>query len=303
MRDYSKVGPKFWIGKTGKALKKKGIETVVVAMYLLTAPHANMLGLYHVPVVYIAHETGLGLEGASKGLRGAIEAGFCAYDEEAEMVWVYEMASYQVAEYLEPRDNRCAGVQREYSDLPENQHLRGFYEKYSDAFHMKNMRDFGSSPEAPLKGLGSQEQEQEQEQDQEQKKTPVEQTPLDPVRTIFEYWQKVMESPGSKLDEKRRRVIVKALKDYSPADVCRAIRGCAKTPHNMGMNDSKTKYNALGLILRSADHIDRFILNDAGQARAAASAETIEQTNARVMAELLGTTAPLAGDIIDMVQT
>ena len=110
-----------------------------------------------------------------------------------------------------------------------------------------------------------------------------------------------MESPGSKLDEKRRRVIVKALKDYSPADVCRAIRGCAKTPHNMGMNDSKTKYNALGLILRSADHIDRFILNDAGQARAAASAETIEQTNARVMAELLGTTAPLAGDIIDKI--
>jgi hypothetical protein len=71
----------------------------------------------------------------------------------------------------------------------------------------------------------------------------------------------------------------------------------------MGMNDRSTKYNSLGLILRDADHIDRFILNDAGNARAAAGTETIEQTNARVMAEVLGMAAPAGGDIIDMVQT
>lgn len=165
MRDYSKVGPKFWIGKTGKALRKQGVETLVVSMYLMTAPSANMLGLYYLPVVTIAHETGLGLEGASKGLARAIEVGFCAYDHDAEMVWVYEMAAYQVAERLEARDNRCAGVQRDYDDLPENQHLRGFYEKYATAFHMKSMRDFGSPSEAPCKPLRSQEQEQEQEQD------------------------------------------------------------------------------------------------------------------------------------------
>lgn len=124
----------------------------------------------------------------------------------------------------------------------------------------------------------------------------VEQKPLDPVTTIFAYWQKVMDSPGSVLDDKRRKLIAKALKGYSPADVCKAIRGCSKTPHNMGENDRKTKYNGLGLILRDADHIDRFILCDAGTARA--GPETIEQANARIMGELLGTAS--AGDVIDM---
>ena len=138
------------------------------------------------------------------------------------------------------------------------------------------------------------------EGEQEGKETLVEQTQLDPVTTIFAFWQKVMDSPKSVLDDKRKRLIVKALKGYSPADICKAIRGCSKTPHNMGQNDAQTKYNGLGLILRDADHIDRFIRNDAGQARASAGNESIEQTNERVMRELLGAGAP-AGEIIDMV--
>ena len=59
MRDYAKVSPQFWIGKTGKAIKKAGPEATIVALYLMTCPHANMIGLYYVPLMYIAHETGL----------------------------------------------------------------------------------------------------------------------------------------------------------------------------------------------------------------------------------------------------
>lgn len=117
------------------------------------------------------------------------------------------------------------------------------------------------------------------------------------VKTIFEYWQKVMNSPKSKLDGSRKGVIVRALKNYSPGDVCKAIRGCSKSPHHMGENAQKTVYNSLGLILRNADHIDRFILLDAGCARSAT--ESIAQTNARVMAEMLGN-APTDSMTIEM---
>lgn len=70
----------------------------------------------------------------------------------------------------------------------------------------------------------------------------------------------------------------------------------------MGQNDAKTKYTGLGLILRDADHIDRIIRNDAAQARANAGTESIEQSNERVMRELMVTTAP-TGNIIDIVRT
>lgn len=295
MRDYSKVSPKFWIGKTGKALRKQGPEAMIVGMYLMTAPTSNMLGLYYLSLGTIAHETGLGMQGASKGLQSAIQAGFCAYDEESEVVWVYEMASYQIAESLKESDLRVKGVQNEYDALPENPYLARFFEKYGTAFRMTNKRDAESPSEAPSKPLQSQEQEQEKEQEQEQKKTHVEQPRLDlapytppvggEVETIFDYWKQVMLTPGSVLDNKRRKLIKDALKLYPPADLCKAIRGCSKSPFHMGKNDRKRKFNGLHLILRGAEYIDMFIDLDRGDA--ATANETVEQRNARIAAMFL----------------
>lgn len=161
MRDYSKVSPQFWNGKTGKALKAKGQEAVIVALYLLTCQHANMLGLYFLSKTYIAVDTGLGLEGASKGLAGASEAGFCVFDEASEVVWVMEMAAYQVGEQLDAKDNRCKGIQREYDALPENPFLSAFYERYGAAFCMtsargidKPLRRPSKAPPKPRTGTG-----------------------------------------------------------------------------------------------------------------------------------------------------
>jgi hypothetical protein len=117
------------------------------------------------------------------------------------------------------------------------------------------------------------------------KKTIVEQKPLDVIAEVFGYWQKVMDSKKSVLDKNRIKLIEKALKLYTPADICKAIRGCSKSPYNMGQNEQKTKYNGLGLILRNAEKIDRFIQLDTGQAISAT--ETLEQRNARIIAEVM----------------
>jgi len=164
VRDYSKVSPQFWIGTTGKKLRQQGIECQLVSLYLLTCTHANMLGMYYLPKMYIAHECGLSLEGASKGLASAIEGGFCDYDEDSEVVWVYEMALHQVGEQLKDNDKRVKGVQNEYENQPESKFLGAFYDKYKDNFLMIKRRGI----EAPCKPLASQEQEQEQYQEQEQ---------------------------------------------------------------------------------------------------------------------------------------
>ena len=55
MRDYATVAPQFWLGKTGRELRRQGAEAQVVSFYLMTSPHANMLGLYYLPILYIAH--------------------------------------------------------------------------------------------------------------------------------------------------------------------------------------------------------------------------------------------------------
>lgn len=167
MRDYSKVSAQFWVGKTGRALRGD-MQTQVVAMYLMTSPHANMIGVYHCPIVYIAHETGSPIEGASKGLRRLCEEGFCTYDNENEMVWVHEMAKFQIGDELKPNDMRVKGLQKQFETLPESRLKQGFYEKYNAAFHLSCIEETKSPLQAPYKPHRSQEQEQEQEQKQEQ---------------------------------------------------------------------------------------------------------------------------------------
>lgn len=181
MREYAKVAPTFWTGTTGKALRARGTGAMVVGLYLMTAPGSNMLGLYYQPILYMAHETGLGLEGAWKGLRECVEAGLCKYDEQTEMVWVVEMAAYQIADKLKVSDNRCAGIQRDYDALPSNPFLSEFFDRYQAAFHLTERR----GREGASKALPSKEQEQEQEQEKEKDNSLSTAPPLDltPVPT------------------------------------------------------------------------------------------------------------------------
>ena len=176
MRDYAKLAPTFWTGTTGKALRKKGHEAVIVALYLVSSPHSNMLGLFYQPLMYMAHETGLGIEGASKGLQWCIESEFCSFDEASEMVWVHEMAAWQIADALSSADKRCKGIQKDYDALPDNPFLAGWFDRYGKAFHMSAARGHqtrkASPIEAPSKPHRSQEQEQEQEQEQKPPPTP-----------------------------------------------------------------------------------------------------------------------------------
>lgn len=173
MRDYGKVAPQFWTGATGKALRDGGPEAVIVGLYLMTSPHANMIGLYYLPMLYLAHETGLGIEGARKGLQRASEAGFCSYDEASEHVFVHAMARFQIADSLDPKDNRCKGVANELSKVPKGPLVQAFLRLYASAYHLQKPDNLASPIEGASKPLASQEQEQEQEQE---KDTPPKKT-------------------------------------------------------------------------------------------------------------------------------
>ncbi len=58
MREYGKVAPSFWTGKTGKLIRDLGYEARIVATHLLTGPQTNWIGLYYLSLPSLAHETG-----------------------------------------------------------------------------------------------------------------------------------------------------------------------------------------------------------------------------------------------------
>jgi hypothetical protein len=158
MRDYGVVSPKFWIGETGKALRGDS-DAQLVALYLMTCPHANMIGVFHCPILYISHEVGIPFEGASKALARLSEGGFCTYDEASETVFVHRMAAFQVGESLKPDDNRVKSVTKEWLNISVPRLQAEFAAIYSIAFHLPASEKKTSPSKAPSKPLRSQEQD------------------------------------------------------------------------------------------------------------------------------------------------
>lgn len=170
MRKFSSVPPRVWQADL-KAVRGD-LEALAVHYHLTTSGHANMLGLYYLPIPHMAHEIGCPIEGASKGLASLIQAEICSYDHDRDLVWVHEMAADQIAPQLSPKDKRVKGIADQLAMLPICPITLGFYAKYRLAFHLyeeRSLEDFelthSDLEEAPSKPLRSKEKEKEKEQD------------------------------------------------------------------------------------------------------------------------------------------
>ena len=179
MREYGIVASTFWMRGSGKALRGHPLAQLV-ALYLFTSPHAEMTGLYYLPLPTLAHELGCPIEGASKALARVIEGGVAFYDAPSEVVWVPEMARYQIAQSLSPSDKRVEGVRRAVQRIGAHPLARAFWTKYQGVFSLGPLPswlegvDVEYKPLAsPLEGASephrSQDQDHEQDQDQDQK--------------------------------------------------------------------------------------------------------------------------------------
>lgn len=125
MRDFVKFPPSFWINQTGRVIRKSGQETQLVALYLLTSPHANYIGLYVLPLNYIAADTGLPIENVKKALEAIERSGMARYDEDSETVWIIEAAKSELGELSASRngkkaDNRIPMIRKSLAAIPSD---------------------------------------------------------------------------------------------------------------------------------------------------------------------------------------
>jgi hypothetical protein len=152
MRQYARIEPKAWQGDTFERLRAYGPEALLLAMYLMTSPHSNMMGLYKLPLMYVSEETGLDIDTLVTAFQACKDAGFCDFDSASKFVWVYEMARYQIGVKLQASDKQCIGVQREYDGLTNNPFLGAFFDRYAEAFHLSSRREYGDPRQGSLIG-------------------------------------------------------------------------------------------------------------------------------------------------------
>jgi hypothetical protein len=257
MSKYRKIETRIWNDKKFNALSDDG---KLLFFFLLTHPHLISLGAMRISILGLAGELNWNEGRLSKAFQEVLSKGIVRYDERALFLWLPNFLRYNIPE--SPNVVKSWSHLLDY--LPECElknelitHARARVESLSPGFRE-------ALAEAFRKAMPNQEQEQEQDikHIREVKTSPVcssNKSANTDINEVFEYWQKVMAKPKAILDQKRKSSIVKALKTYSVCQLTLAIDGCSKTPHNMGENKQKQRYDDIELICRNASNIERFM--------------------------------------------
>jgi len=125
-----------------------------VALYLMTAPTSNLIGLYYLPLTTICNDTGL----TEAEVRLALEqiTDIAQYDFDAELVWLPEAARYQIGQTMAPRDKRRPAVEREVAMVSDHPFATDFLRRYGTRFGLRielEPEGHADAAEAPSKGL------------------------------------------------------------------------------------------------------------------------------------------------------
>lgn len=250
MRDFNKVSGKFWMSPFAKSLKQWGAEAMLLSIYLQTNHHTHSVGVFYLPIHYIAHDTGIPIQQVQTLLKVLCKANFCRYDFTEEYIWLINYALEQAGGPLKEGDNRIIQAQKYCEGLPQLDFLDEFYQTNKDDFHLVQCqkKQIITPLEAPSKGLLSSETETKTKTETKTEREtetesivaePRQLEPSKPEQSVFEHWKQTMNHPNAKFDNKRKRLISQAMKlGYDQEQLCNAITGCAQTPHNIGVNEN-----------------------------------------------------------------
>lgn len=167
MDPFRKIPLDFYTSTFGKRIiKNYSSETLCLALYLSTNHHSHMLGIYHLPIPYIAADLNWPAEQVEKCLEDLIQLNFCYYDKQLEYIWVCDMGKTQVSEVpLKQTDKRVIGLNRRYKKLPnELDFINIFLQFYQNHFHLTPLENPAQLPAtAPAESSHSRAQRPEEE--------------------------------------------------------------------------------------------------------------------------------------------
>lgn len=161
MRTYGSIQTKFWTHRDVIGLSD---QAKLLASYLLSSPHTNMLGCFRIPIGYIAEDLRWGIETATKALNDLSEIEFLTYDTVSGCVLIHNFLKYHPIE----NPNQGRSIAKLFDDIPQSlAFISDLTRKLLQ--QTKHLDDaFINCLQSLSKLFFNQEQEQYQEQKQEQ---------------------------------------------------------------------------------------------------------------------------------------
>jgi len=131
------VDERFWSGETGRELKLLGKDAQLLALFLVTNPMANPLGLYNFTIEHVVRYLPMTVDEARLAMDALIGVDFVSYNDDTGMVFVHNMVSYQNGFNLKVTDTRLVSIHNKLRELPANEPLvQKFKSMYSDYLHI-----------------------------------------------------------------------------------------------------------------------------------------------------------------------
>ncbi|WP_193147699.1 hypothetical protein [Citrobacter freundii] len=159
MRDYGKVHTSFWISD---GMRRVSDDARLLALYLLTGQHTNMIGCFRLPDGYVSEDLAWTFERVSKGFDELSKNGFATRDPVSKWVLIRNFMSWNPVE----NPNQGIAAMRLFSQVPDKSTVKPELARVmADAIaHIGGAKLKGS--ERVLEPFLNQEQEQEQEQEE-----------------------------------------------------------------------------------------------------------------------------------------
>ncbi|MFP2239927.1 hypothetical protein ACLEX4_15540 [Pseudescherichia vulneris] len=159
MRDYGKVHTSFWISD---GMRQVSDDARLLALYLLTGQHTNMIGCFRLPDGYVSEDLGWPFERVSKGFEELFRNGFATRDSSSKWVLIRNFMTWNSIE----NPNQGISALRLFTQVPDNASVKPELARLmADAIaHIDPEKLKGS--ERVIKPFLNQEQEQEQEQEE-----------------------------------------------------------------------------------------------------------------------------------------
>lgn len=158
MRDYGKVHTSFWISD---GMRRVSDDARLLALYLLTGQHTNMIGCFRLPDGYVSEDLAWTPERVSKGFDELSANGFATRDSSSKWVLIRNFLAWNSVE----NPNQGIAALRLFDQVPDKSSVKPELARVmaSAISHISISKLKGS--ERVLQPFLNQEQEQEQEQE------------------------------------------------------------------------------------------------------------------------------------------
>jgi hypothetical protein len=165
MRDYGKVQTTFWTSQDTSTMSDTGR---MLALYLLTSPHSNILGCFHLPIGYVCEDLKWAPTRVEEGFAELFDKGFATHDKASKWVVMHAYLKWNPIE--NPNQGISAG--RLFEQIPDKSTVKpalaAALREFAKHFPRSILDHFATVAQPLPKPFRNQEQEQEQEQQQEQ---------------------------------------------------------------------------------------------------------------------------------------